>query len=98
MCVDHRVRRKPQRLTSNDPIETARRNYSDCLSSRAGSPDRNLTFLGIYTRCCLFRFIAGAKSRFPAPHSSSRLRLLAGLLHIPKWWGSKETAVFAGEL
>jgi hypothetical protein len=44
MYVDHRVRRKPQRLTSNDPIETARRNYSDCPSSRAGSPDRNLTF------------------------------------------------------
>ena len=46
MCVDHRVRRKPQRLTSNGPIETARRNYSDCPSSRAGSPDRNLTFSG----------------------------------------------------
>ncbi len=26
------------------------------------------------------------------------LRLLAGLLHIPKWRGSKETAVFTGEL
>jgi hypothetical protein len=26
------------------------------------------------------------------------LRLLAGLLYIPKWRGSKETAVFAGEL
>jgi hypothetical protein len=44
MSLGHRVRREPLRLTSNDPIETARRNYFDCPSSLAGSPARNLTF------------------------------------------------------
>src|ERR1700722_6111308 len=44
-------------------------------------------------------------SQSPAPHFTRRhpalqfwLRLLPNLLHIPKWRGSKETAVLAGEL
>jgi hypothetical protein len=33
-----------------------------------------------------------------SPGCRHRLRLLSNLLHIPKWRGSKESAVFAGEL
>jgi DNA-nicking Smr family endonuclease len=43
MYADHRVRRELQRITSNDPIETAPRHCFDCPSCRAGSPARNLT-------------------------------------------------------
>ena len=47
--VDHRVRREPQRLTSNDPIETARQSRLGKITPlHAGSSDRKLTFPDTY--------------------------------------------------
>ncbi len=47
--MPHRVRRKRQRLTSNDPIETAPVQHTALLpaASARGSPDRDLSFMSI---------------------------------------------------